>query len=175
MSATRESCGVETFGIPGCEILRTLNEGGMGKVYLARQHALNRFVCVKVLSIPAGEDPELCRCRFNREAELLASVSHPHILSIFDFGTTTTPGLPFLVTEYIEGGDLRRFMNAGRPMPVAQARSILLQVGEALTYLHSKGILHRDLKPENVLDADRLAGQGRRPRHRRPASKRPGS
>ena len=151
MSATRESCGVEAIGIPGCEILRTLNEGGMGKVYLARQHALNRFVCVKVLSIPAGEDPERCRCRFNREAELLASVSHPHILSIFDFGTTTESGLPFLVTEYIEGGDLRRFMNAGKPMPVGQARSILLQVGEALTYLHSKGILHRDLKPENVL------------------------
>ena len=55
------------------------------------------------------------------------------------------------MTEYIEGGDLRRFMTAGQPMPVDQARSILLQVGEALTYLHAKGILHRDLKPENIL------------------------
>ena len=138
--------------VPGCEILRHAQRGGMGRVYLARQQALKRLVCVKVLSIPDGEDADLCRSRFNREAELLASVSHPHILSIFDFGTTSDSGLPFLVTEYIEGG---------RPAPVhdsrasrcrsSQARAILLQVGEALTHLHSQGILHRDLKPENVL------------------------
>ena len=79
--------------IPGCEILRPLNEGGMGRVYLARQQALKRLVCVKVLSIPDGEDADLCRSRFSREAELLASVSHPHILSIFDFGTTSDSGL----------------------------------------------------------------------------------
>jgi eukaryotic-like serine/threonine-protein kinase len=146
-----EASGVDSPTIPGCEILRPLNEGGMGRVYLARQQALKRLVCVKVLSIPEHEDADLCRSRFNREAELLASVSHPHILSIFDFGTTSDTGLPFLVTEYIEGGDLRRFMTAGQPMPVAEARSIILQVGEALMYLHARGILHRDLKPENIL------------------------
>jgi serine/threonine protein kinase len=151
MSAMREATRVETPTVPGCEILQRLNEGGMGRVYLARQEALKRLVCVKVLSIPDGEDADLCRTRFNREAELLASVSHPHILSIFDFGTTSDSGLPFLVTEYIEGGDLRRLMTPGQPMDAAQARSILLQVGEALTYLHAKGILHRDLKPENIL------------------------
>jgi hypothetical protein len=137
--------------VHGYEILQTLNEGGMGKIYLARQHALNRLVCVKVLSIPAGEDADLCRSRFCQEAELLASVSHPHILSIFDFGATADLGLPFLVTEYIEAGDLRRRMSSGKVMPVSQVRSIVLQVGDALTLLHSKGILHRDLKPENVL------------------------
>jgi serine/threonine protein kinase len=151
MSAMREAFDVAAPTIPGCEILRPLNEGGMGRVYLARQEALKRLVCVKVLSIPDGEDADLCRIRFNREAELLASVSHPHILSIFDFGTMRDSGLPFLVTEYIEGGDLRRSMTPGQPMPAAQARSILLQVGEALTYLHARGILHRDLKPENIL------------------------
>jgi serine/threonine protein kinase len=151
MSATHETCGVDAPAVPGCDILRMLNEGGMGRVYLARQQALKRLVCVKVLSIPAGENADLWRSRFHREAELLASVCHPHILSIFDFGTTSDSGLPFLVTEYIEGGDLRRFMTPGQPMPVERARSILLQVGEALTYLHSKGILHRDLKPENIL------------------------
>jgi eukaryotic-like serine/threonine-protein kinase len=151
MSAMHEASGVEAPTVPGCEILGPLNEGGMGKVYLARQTALKRLVCVKVLAIPDGEDADLCRSRFNREAELLASVSHPHILSIFDFGTTSGSGLPFLITEYIEGGDLRRFMTPGQPMPVDRARSILLQVGEALAYLHSKGILHRDLKPENIL------------------------
>jgi hypothetical protein len=137
--------------VPGYEILQTLSEGGMGKVYLARQDALNRLVCVKVMSIPAGEDPDICRSRFCREAELLASVSHPHILSIFNFGTTAEDGLPFLVTEYIEAGDLRRRMRAGEPTPLSQIRSIVLQIGDALTFLHGKGILHRDLKPENIL------------------------
>ncbi len=151
MSAMHEAPGVDSPMVPGCEIVRALNEGGMGRVYLARQQALKRLVCVKVLSIPEHEDADLCRSRFNREAELLASVSHPHILSIFDFGTTSDSGLPFLVTEYIEGGDLRRFMTAGQPMPIDQARTIILQVGEALTYLHARGILHRDLKPENIL------------------------
>jgi serine/threonine protein kinase len=60
-------------------------------------------------------------------------------------------GLPYLVTEYIEGGDLRQRMTAGRSTPIVFARTLLHQVGEALTYLHSKGIVHRDLKPENIL------------------------
>ena len=112
---------------------------------------LNRLVCVKVMSIPEGEDADLCRSRFCREAELLASVSHPHILSIFDFGTTADLGLPYLVTEYIEAGDLRQRMSPGQSMPVEEVRAIVRQIGDALTHLHSKGILHRDLKPENIL------------------------
>jgi eukaryotic-like serine/threonine-protein kinase len=151
MPAIHGASGMPTSLVHGYEILQTLNEGGMGKIYLARQHALNRLVCVKVLSIPVGEDADLCRSRFCREAELLASVSHPHILSIFDFGATADLGLPFLVTEYIEAGDLRHRMSLGKAMPVSQVRSIVLQIGDALTLLHSKGILHRDLKPENIL------------------------
>jgi len=161
MSAMHGTSGTEAFPVHGYEILQILNQGGMGKVYLARQHALNRLVCVKVMSIPEGEDPDLCRSRFCREAELLASVSHPHILSIFDFGATVDLGLPFLVTEYIEEGDLRRRMSARQPMPVNWVRSIALQVGDALSFLHDKGILHRDLKPENILmPTDSLAKLG---------------
>ena len=136
---------------PGYQVQRLLGQGGMGKVYLAQQQALKRLVCVKVLSIPEGEDADLCRAMFAREAELLASVSHPHILSVFDFGTTADKNLPFLVTEYIEEGDLRRRMTKGQPMPIDRVRLILRQVGKALEFLHGKGIIHRDLKPENIL------------------------
>jgi eukaryotic-like serine/threonine-protein kinase len=161
MSAMHGISDVDVSPVSGYEILRTISEGGMGKVFLARQHALNRQVCVKVMSIPAGVDADTCRSRFCREAELLASVSHPHILSIFDFGATTDQGLPYLVTEFIEGGDLRGHMKAGEGMPVSHARSILMQVGDALSHLHAKGILHRDLKPENILmPTDSLAKVG---------------
>jgi serine/threonine protein kinase len=151
MAAAHGTSDIDRSPVPGYEILRILNQGGMGRIFLARQHALNRVVCVKTLSIPVGQDADLYRARFCREAELLASVSHPHILSIFDFGTTADQGLPFLVTEYIEGGDLRTRMKPGHPMRVHQARSILVQVADALSYLHGKGIYHRDLKPENIL------------------------
>ncbi len=151
MSGAHGISGVAASPVPGYEILRTLSEGGMARVYLARQHTLNRSVCVKVMSIPAGIDADSCRSRFCREAELLACVSHPHILSIFDFGATADQGLPYLVTEFIEGGDLRARMKAGQPMPISQCRSIVSQVGDALSHLHAKGILHRDLKPENIL------------------------
>jgi eukaryotic-like serine/threonine-protein kinase len=137
--------------IPGYQMLRHLGRGGMGHVYLARQHALGRVVCVKFLAIPEGLDAETCRERFRREAELLAMVSHPHILTVLDFGTTADSGVPYLVTEYIEGGDLRGLMRGGQPLPVARVRTVVAQIGEALACLQSKGILHRDLKPENIL------------------------
>ena len=151
MSAVHGTSAEQTPTIPGYELDRLLGVGGMGKVYLARQQTLKQLVCVKVLSIPEGEDADLCRARFNREAELLASVSHPHILSVFDYGTTADANLPFLVTEYIEGGDLRKHMSAGKPLPVERARLLLVQIAEALEFVHARGIIHRDLKPENVL------------------------
>jgi serine/threonine-protein kinase len=123
----------------------------MGTVFLARQEALGRDVCIKVLSIPEGADAASCRERFRREARLLATASHPHILTILDFGTTADADVPFLVTEYIEGGDLRRLMRGKPPLPAARARMIVAQIGEALIDLQRKGILHRDLKPENIL------------------------
>ncbi|MGB0068211.1 MAG: protein kinase [Isosphaeraceae bacterium] len=151
MSSEHGTSGGDTPTVPGYQLQRLLGQGGMGKVYLAQQQALKRLVCVKVLSIPEGGDADLCRAMFAREAELLASVSHPHILSVFDFGTTADLNLPFLVTEYIEEGDLRRRMSKGHAMPIDRVRLILAQVGKALEFLHSRGIIHRDLKPENIL------------------------
>lgn len=139
--------------IPGYEVLQLLGTGGMGKVYLARQTALKRNICVKILSVPEGENPDVCRLRFGREAELIARVSHPHILSVIEFGTTSDSNLPFLVTEHVEGGDLRQRMKGRKPWAIDRARTVILQVGEALEFLHGKGIIHRDLKPENILMA----------------------
>ena len=83
-------------------------EGGWGEFIWPGSTPLGREVCVKVLAIPEGVDAETCRERFRREAELLAMVSHPHILTVLDFGITADDGVPYLVTEYIEGGDLAR-------------------------------------------------------------------
>lgn len=151
MAVVHETSEGSTPTIPGYQVRELLGVGGMGRVYLARQIALNRSVCVKVLSIPEGEDDRLCQARFTREAELLAGVAHPHIVPLFDFGSTGDRELPYLVTEYIEGGDLRKRMAAGKPTPLGRAREIIVQVSDAIEYLHGKGIIHRDLKPENIL------------------------
>lgn len=137
--------------VPGYEVLRQIGQGGMGRVYLARQTALGRDVCVKLLGSPTGADAAEGVERFRREAKLLAMVAHPHVLTILDFGTLPNSDTPYLVTEYIENGDLRRLLRGGKPLSISKQRAILSQVGQALLHLHSKGILHRDLKPENIL------------------------
>jgi formylglycine-generating enzyme required for sulfatase activity/predicted Ser/Thr protein kinase len=138
--------------VPGYEIVRPLGRGAMGLVVLARQVRLDRPVAIKFLSTEdqSGIGPRAAR--FRREAELMARISHPNILSIYDSGEIDD--LPYLVMEYIEGGDLRRLMRPGRPMPTSQACSILSAVAGALGHLHRVGILHRDLKPENILMHD---------------------
>ncbi|WP_435009292.1 bifunctional serine/threonine-protein kinase/formylglycine-generating enzyme family protein [Tundrisphaera lichenicola] len=135
--------------IPGYEILRLIGLGGMGEVYLARQLALNRPVAIKFLSRPETEFPDEYNIRFRREAELMARVTHPNIVTIFDFGYAG--GRPYLVMEYIETGDLRSRMIPDVPMPIAEVRAIIAPVIWALEYLHREGIIHRDMKPENIL------------------------
>ncbi|MDG3003514.1 serine/threonine-protein kinase [Paludisphaera mucosa] len=137
--------------VPGYDLLRLIGEGGMGRVYLARQRTLGRTVCVKLLAMPQGEGCSGRRERFEREAKILAMVAHPHVLTILDFGTLPDDGPPYLVTEYIENGDLRKLLQKDRSITPARRRSILSQIGQALSYLHEKKILHRDLKPENIL------------------------
>jgi serine/threonine protein kinase len=138
--------------IRGYEVLDRLGKGSMGEVYLARQLALGRLVAIKFLMPEGGADPEHDLARFRREAELMAKISHPNIIPIHDFGEAD--GRPFLVMDYVEGGDLRRRMPAGHAMPIDEVRRIVLAVGEALAYLHKHEIIHRDLKPENILLQD---------------------
>lgn len=135
--------------VPGYEIVGTLGRGGMGEVFVARQVALGRLVAIKCLKPDCGSATTERFMRFRREAELMARVNHPNVLSAFDFGTVEER--PYLVMEYVEAGDLRQLMIPGEAMPLVRTMSILRPVGDALQCLHRHGILHRDLKPENVL------------------------
>jgi serine/threonine protein kinase len=132
---------------PELEILDLLGAGGMGVVYKARQPQLDRLVALKILSHDLASDPTFAE-RFNREARVLARLSHPNIVGIFDFGTAG-PYCYFLM-EYVDGVNLRQAMQAGRFTPT-ESLAMVTEICSALKFAHEEGILHRDIKPENVL------------------------
>ena len=133
---------------PQLEILELLGQGGMGAVYKARQKQLNRLVALKILPPQIGETEAFAE-RFTREAQSLAKLNHPRIVSIHDFGHTEA-GLYYFIMEFVDGTDLRRVMQTGELSPV-EALAIVPQICEALQYAHEEGIVHRDIKPENIL------------------------
>ena len=129
----------------GLVLEEQIGRGGMGRVFAARHVGLGRRVAVKFLPPDLLEEPEF-QARFAREARALGALSHPNIVTVFDFGTSTD-GESYIVMQLVSGGSL-----AGRvPLPVAEAVAVLRQVCDALAYAHERGIVHRDLKPENVL------------------------
>jgi tRNA A-37 threonylcarbamoyl transferase component Bud32 len=138
---------------PQFEILELIGIGGMGVVYKARQPKLDRVVALKLLPQSPGADPAFAE-RFHREARCLARLTHPHIVSVFDFGESG--GFCYLLMEFVDGVNLRQAMQAGRFSP-AQALAIVPDICSALQYAHEQGVLHRDIKPENIL----LDAQGR--------------
>ena len=128
------------------EIIGLLGSGGMGEVYRARDSRLERAVALKVLPEEVFEDDER-KARFAREAKVLAALSHPNILSIFDYGTQD--GISYAVMELLEGQTLRQKLSNG-PIPPKQAVDYSLQIALGLSAAHQKGVIHRDLKPENL-------------------------
>ena len=128
------------------EIVAALGAGGMGEVYRARDHQLRRDVAIKVLPASLSTDPDRLR-RFEQEAQAAGSLNHPNVLAIYDVGTQE--GVPFIVSELLEGETLRCRL-AGPPMPVRSALDLAMQAIEGLAAAHARGIVHRDLKPENV-------------------------
>jgi len=133
------------------DILALIGTGGMGEVYRAHDTKLGRDVAIKVLPPLFTRDPERL-ARFHREAQVLASLNHPHIAHIY--GLEQGDGVEFLVLELVEGETLADRIVKGA-LPLDEALPIAQQIGDALAAAHEKGIIHRDLKPANVaLTAD---------------------
>ncbi len=130
------------------EILSKLGSGGMANVYKARQTSVDRDVAVKVIRTDLTEDAAFME-RFAREARTIASLSHLHILKVFDYGQQD--GVAYLVMELLEGGSLNTLIQKTGALSLPISARILKQISGALDYAHGKGIVHRDLKSDNVL------------------------
>lgn len=130
------------------EVLSVLGEGGMGTVYRVRHTTLGRSFALKVLRKDLAGDRELA-ARFIQEARAAASVSHPNVVQITDFGALAGEQ-PYFVMEMLEGQSLGWLIQHGGAIPAARAVRILRQVAEALGAAHAAGIVHRDLKPDNI-------------------------
>jgi serine/threonine protein kinase len=141
----------EPFG--GYTIVRLLGSGGMGEVYLAEHPRLPRRDALKILSADVSADPDF-RARFNREADLAATLFHPHIVGVHDRGEFD--GQLWIAMDYVEGTDAGQLMRDQYPagMPARDVCAIVTAVAGALDYAHQRGLLHRDVKPANILLAN---------------------
>ncbi len=128
------------------ELIERIGAGGMGEVYRARDTRLGREVAVKVLPGEFASDPDRAR-RFEVEARAASALNHPSILTVHDVGNED--GVPYLVTELLEGESLHQVLARG-PLPVREAVSLGMQAARALAAAHEKAIVHRDLKPQNL-------------------------
>ncbi len=135
------------------EVLELLGRGGMAEVYKGRHNRLERIVAVKILPARPGGGRDTSQSqfaqRFEREARAVASLRHPNIVEVFDFGDIQ--GTYYMVMEFIQGEDLSRLLHQVGRLELEQARSILTQLASALDHAHSVGLVHRDIKPSNVM------------------------
>jgi serine/threonine-protein kinase len=129
-------------------ILELLDEGGMGRLYRAEHLRLKRAVAVKVLANHLAHN-EGALTRFNREAEIVSQLRHPHVVSILDFDQTEQ-GAPYIVMELLEGESLANKLDRCHSLPLTDVVRIVSQIAGALQTAHQMGIVHRDLKPDNV-------------------------
>ena len=123
-----------------------LGAGAVGEVWRATDERLNRDVAIKLLLPHLSNDPQRAR-RFAEEARTAGSLNHPNILSVYDVGEHA--GVPFIVSEYVDGESLRRRLKRG-PLSIEMAAAVALQIARGLSAAHARGIIHCDLKPDNV-------------------------
>ena len=131
-------------------LIEPLGRGAMSSVWLAEDSELARRVAVKLLS-PAAD-----RARFEREARAAASLSHPNLCSLYDYGESD--GKPYMVLEYLPNGSLEELLKGDKPLPDGETHRIAREIAAGLAHAHARGLVHRDLKPANVLfDSERRA------------------
>jgi hypothetical protein len=150
------SLAAVSAAFPQLEVLELIGQGGMGCVFKARQPQLNRFVALKILPEALSRDAAFA-ARFTREAQALAALSHPNIVTIHDFGQAgsgdaevAAPRFFYLLMEFVDGVNLRQALRGGHFTP-EQALAIVPPLCDALQFAHERGIVHRDIKPENLL------------------------
>src|SRR5690349_1150450 len=141
--------GAPPTSIGPYKIEREIGRGGMGVVYLARDSRLDRRVALKALPVEVAADPDRL-ARFEREAKILAQISHPNVAAIYD--VEEVGGARYLALEYIEGESLAERLSRG-PLPLAEALDLCQQIAAGMEAAHEGGIIHRDLKPGNVVIA----------------------
>jgi len=129
-------------------VLRKIGQGGMGQVYLARQQSLKREVALKILRKEMAENAVALK-RFQAEAEAVAKISHPNIVQVYAVGVQD--GFHFMALEYVEGRNLREYLERKGPPELPVALAILRQIAAALQRAGELGLVHRDIKPENIL------------------------
>lgn len=130
------------------ELVEKIGEGGMGLVYKAKCHLLNRYVAVKILKPELTGDEEFIN-RFKKESLSAASLSHPNIVNIYDVGMEE--GIYYIVMEYVKGKTLKEIIKERAPMPYYEIINICRQICLALDHAHNNNIIHRDVKPQNIL------------------------
>jgi serine/threonine protein kinase len=130
------------------ELLEKIGDGGMATVYKARCTLLDRIVAVKILKEEYARDATLVQ-KFKSEAQAAARLSHPNIVNVFDVGEDN--GANFIVMEYIEGTNLKEYIQETGPLSPDEAVLIALMICDGLTRAHEKGLIHRDIKPHNIL------------------------
>lgn len=139
------------------EILSFLGKGGMSVVYKAKQHPINRIVALKMLLAHLSKNEGSVR-RFLQEATAAGQLTHPNVVSVFDFGLTED-GQPYLVMDFVKGESLAQVISARGPVPYREALPLFMQICEGLNLAHEKGVIHRDIKPSNLVVEERADGK----------------
>lgn len=128
-------------------VINLLGHGGMSDVFEARDIIFKRPVAIKIIKSEFADKPENL-IRFENEARFSSALNHPNIIKIYDY--SKQDGLPYIVNEYVKGQTLRDALDFKKRFQVKEACRIMLQLSDAVIYLHSKNIIHRDIKPQNI-------------------------
>jgi serine/threonine protein kinase len=130
------------------EIVRRIGTGGMGSVYKCIDKMTNRMVAVKILKQEHATNNKIMQ-RFQREAQAIASLEHPHLVKLYTFHFDDL--MPMLIMEYVDGKPLDQILEHDGAMSIERSLKLSIQICDALIYVHKSGIIHRDLKPSNII------------------------